>query len=178
MNEGSFLSYAAEQATGVHFVSEAIREALTPPPPIDYVPANPPAAWHAKLTARRMQPGHCRQCGHLSDRPAKSICTSCKNKQKEAYHERQRRRFIEQLVSGDIKKHEWLKNLAAMQRRIVSLENAVARLQLARNNDYKRIWKMGYDARRAKEQAQAGWQIPTISKQEAATMNHAYSSKK
>jgi hypothetical protein len=173
----NFLAVAAENATGIHFVSQQTTAALTEPTPFQFIPQNPPAPWHAKLSARRSEPGHCNQCGKPSDRPDKTNCTKCKDKAKEAYHERQRRRFIEELVAGDTTKAEWLKNLAAMQRRIVSLESAVARLQLSRVKDYKRVWKLGYSARKAKEQAQGAWEMPTMTKQEAATMSHAYSSK-
>jgi hypothetical protein len=176
ISEPGFITRAVGEATGKHFVSREIVERLEQKPH-EPILSNPPGHWYDSIASRRNEPGFCRQCSKPNDRTDRTVCTICKDKGRARYHELQRRKFIEELVDGGTTKKEWLTKLAHMLKRIESLENALARVQLRQERDRKAVWKMGYNARKQKEQAQGAWKMPVISKQEAATINHAFARK-
>ena len=104
-----------------------------------------------KINARRRIPGHCIRCGHVltaadvrtrDGLPAKR-CNHCK-----IYHAQYKKKQLEKpLTIANLQPM-----LAAMTRRIGSLEIAVARLQLDGRTAYTRGWQKGY-ARGQRERA-------------------------
>lgn len=114
------------------------------------------SAFHARLSALRKTPGHCGRCGKAS---TEKQCAKCR-----AYHARHRAAKRVMPVTVDSA------HLAAIVRRTASLELAVARLQLAARDAFKRGYRSGQRCERKARFADP----EEISAQELATMNHAY----
>jgi hypothetical protein len=113
--------------------------------------------WARKL-ALRNTPGNCVKCGHKNDDLSRKTCPRCR-----AALKARRQKYLRQTVP--------VATMQDMERRIASLEISVARLQLLNGSTYERGYRAG---RTHKEQLRYADAYPPITKQELATMNHAY----
>jgi len=117
------------------------------------------AFWKRK-TALRKTPGNCGRCGKPNpDAGSKARCPKCR-----AYQRRYKllRRMEPVVVSNA--------ELRELRRRVESLEQAVAAMQV----DRKRCYLLGYRQGKKNENTRRFMPDVIITKQELATMNHAY----
>jgi hypothetical protein len=120
-------------------------------------------AFFAALQARRQTPGNCRRCGKPHADKTRKICAKCR-----AHHNEYYRRKAALKHTND-------KALYELQRRVASLEHELSRMLIDRRATYKAGYSAGKQwKRRASMQMHNLDAYPTITKQELATMNHAY----
>lgn len=117
-------------------------------------------AFHAGLSALRKDPARCCRCAKLS---SIRFCADCRTAQA-------RRRDLKAARPVVMKPAE----VAAILRRVASLEDAVARLQLAAHSAHRRGYGAGYRTGARHERKVRFAESPEISTQELATINHAY----
>jgi len=112
----------------------------------------------ARLLVRRQTPGNCVRCGHKNPQPKYKTCPRCL----EAVNRRKKAAREKPTVTT-----------RALERRVESLELAVANLQTSHAKIYERAYNAGKKAalKPARKYFDA---YQRISKQELATMNHAY----
>ena len=110
----------------------------------------------ARKYAERSKPGNCCRCGHKNADTSRKTCPTCR-----AAIKARRVKYLRQTVP--------VATMQDMKRRIASLEISVARLQLLNGSAYERGYRAGKKKDRRYFDA-----YPTITKQELATMNHAY----
>jgi len=120
------------------------------------VPSEKSKTFFAKLLARRQTPGNCVRCGHKNPQPKHKTCPRCLD-----------------AVRRRKKNNQPPQEIAGMLRRIASLEYAVANLQLTANNRYQKGYAAGKKSA-LKPHRKYFDAYQRISKQELATMNHAY----
>jgi hypothetical protein len=114
----------------------------------------------ARVLAKRNTPGNCVKCGHKNDDLSRKTCPKCL-----AALKARRQKYLRQTVP--------VATMQDMERRIASLEISVARLQLLNGSAYERGYRAG-QKKRTRESLRYLNSYPTITKQELATMNHAY----
>lgn len=118
-----------------------------------------------KMKALRADPRNCKRCGKPRDCERRQ-CRSCIQKAA-------KRRLL--LTYKEVHKNPEL--LTAIIKRVESLENTVARHGLVIRKVRKAAWQKGYARGRKAEfflWRDRQVELPTITKQELATMNHAY----
>ena len=133
-------------------------------------PENKSQNFFARLLARRRTPGNCVRCGRKNLQPERKTCPRC-------------------LVAVALRKKAAAEKPTVttreMERRIESLELAIANLQFSHAKIYERAYNAGRRSIRKTARLAAREvehldahrycdALPTIHPQELATMNHAY----
>lgn len=113
--------------------------------------------WERKAELRK-QPGNCVRCGHANPDASHKTCPRCREQIAS-----RRQKYLRQTVK--------VETLVSLRRRIESLEMAVAQLQLDGGKRYQNGYSAGKKAAAKRDYFGI---YPTITKQELATMNHAY----
>jgi hypothetical protein len=122
----------------------------------------------ARLLERRQTPGNCVRCGHKNPEPKHKTCPRCLD----AVNRRKKAAAEKPTVTT-----------RAMERRLESLELAVANLQKSHADIYTRAYNAGRRSvrvamKRLSAEVQHAedcrYELPTIHPQELATINHAY----
>lgn len=117
------------------------------------------AHW-ARKSAQRKQPGNCGRCGKPNPSKTHKHCDDCRD-----YMKRRREGKAGALVTI----HQ--SAVSRLERRIGALEHSLAMLQLNGRLMYKRGYQRGL---KTGKEIRHYHGTPEISKQELATMNHAY----
>ena len=124
----------------------------------------------SRLLERRQTPGNCARCGRKNPEPKYKTCPRCL----EAVARRKKAAAEKPTVTT-----------RALERRVESLELAVANLQTSHAKIYARAYNAGLKSVRVAMKRIAAevqraedrrYELPTIHPQELATMNHAYES--
>ena len=115
--------------------------------------------FHARVAALRKLPGNCSRCG----KPNKSeyrTCDPCRGYQKKYKSKVKQNPVVVDQTALDV-----------LTRRIASVEHELARMQVDARHRYLCGYRAGQRHERKRRDA---YEPPTMSKQEAASMNHAY----
>ena len=122
-------------------------------------------AYFQRLEANRLMPGNCRRCGK-SNGNGLSNCDRCRN-----YHTlyKLRRRNERLIVPSEV-----AKNLAQFRRELSRLRATIKNMANQRRNSYRKGYSKGLASKRVRL-FRSAWIPPRMSKQELATINHAYS---
>lgn len=157
-----------------------------------------------RVAARKKRPGACHGCGRDNDREGKTTCTRCADKNAQRYDSRKLSKLLGRALSQKEKeilakaakpqkaarlieivlariyaiekRTQGFQVIPALIRRIESLENTVARLDMSIRRDYQRAYMRGWH--RGTKQRPGAWEPRSVTKQEAATMSHAYVKKR
>lgn len=146
--------------------------------------------YFAQLHAQRKLPGHCGRCGNLADDPLFKTCSKCRAKIKQFAHKKKNRMAVilranaqrtELTVAVRHLQDKVITNTAAVKRlmqaydrRIASLEMAVARFQVTKDRNYHSEYGKGFRTGARIERKSSIRELPVITPQELSTMNHAY----
>ena len=115
-------------------------------------------AFHAKIAALRKLPGNCGRCGKPNANGFRQ-CERCRT-----YQSKYKQTLRQEPVTVDAKV------LRVLTARTASLEMELARMQVNGRAAYKK----GYRTGAAHERKVRYEELPSLSRQEAATINHAY----
>ena len=115
-------------------------------------------SFHERITALRKMPGNCGGCGRPNSNGFRQ-CDLCHSK-KAKYREAKRNAKV--IVDT--------KTLAAFERRISSLEHELARMIVNK----RAVYANGYRTGQRHERKVKFSELPYMSRQEAAIINHAY----
>lgn len=121
-------------------------------------------AFFARLQARRKIPGNCGRCGKPHGDKTNKICRKCRDHHNEYY--RKKAAALKQQKDAALEE---------LSRRVGSLENELARMLIDRRAAYRNGYYAGKAWKKKAFSRQRNFDAyPSITKQELATMNHAY----
>jgi hypothetical protein len=117
-------------------------------------------AYWARKSAQRRQPGNCGRCGKPNPQSTHKHCPACREYQRKTKLEK----ALKPLVVSETQ-------LQKLERRIAAMEHNFSMMRLNERAIYKRAYEAG-----RKHQADSRYfdAYPTMTKQELATINHAY----
>lgn len=146
--------------------------------------------WFADFRRRAKEPGNCRRCANPNPDALHKTCPRFRKHQAEYQAKRKslayertgkseaigklskRVKQLDDFVTRTLAVEKLLRDL---MKRLNSCEEAIARLQVSVERDHNRTFLKAYRAGTTTERKrQEPVELPTITKQELATMNHAY----
>jgi hypothetical protein len=153
--------------------------------------------WFKLLHEKRSLPGHCGRCGNPNpDKETHKTCAKCRGATSAASRRRKAvadeyarmwksianiHRRIGELKSIQVELLAVKKMLAAVGKRLDSHDLALARVDISTRRNFQRAYQKGYKAGEIltlKKDCDESYldALPSITKQELSTMNHAYDS--